>query len=261
VQVDVERERSGRERSARQRTGGGRLAPVLDLLTSALPALAGRADGDVPSVLDCGGGSGTFAVPLAAAGADVTVVDISADALATLVRRADEADVSSLVHPVQGDAEALSSLVPDKHFDLVLAHGIFEAFDDLPAAFDGIADAVRPGGMLSVLVNNPVAAVIARALAGELETALAELASLDTTATRTGPDAVVALCASAGFEIEQRQGIGVFADLVPGAVLDRAGARETLARLDAAAAGRSPFADIAGRVHLLARRPGGADGA
>ena len=54
------------------------------------------------ALLDCGGGSGTFAVPLAAAGADVTVVDISADALATLQRRADEAGVAALGAPGAG---------------------------------------------------------------------------------------------------------------------------------------------------------------
>ena len=41
-------------------------------------------------VLDVGGGSGMFAVPLARLGHDVTVVDPSADALATLRRRADD---------------------------------------------------------------------------------------------------------------------------------------------------------------------------
>jgi S-adenosylmethionine-dependent methyltransferase len=265
VHIEVDQERAGADRFARERASSGRLAPVFGVLTSALPGLArsatGAGDRVFPTVLDCGGGSGTFAVPLAAAGADVTVIDISADALATLARRADEAGVSALVHPVQGDAEALSELVSGARYDLVLAHGILEAFDDMAAPFGGIADAVRPGGLLSVLVNNPAAAVVARALAGELDAALDELAALDSTASRTGPDAVVALCSSAGFVIEQRQGVGVFADLVPGAVLDGAGARETLARLDAAAASRSPFADIAGRVHLLARRPdGGADG-
>ena len=39
-------------------------------------------------VLDVGGGSGIFAVPLARLGHEVTVVDPSADALATLARRA-----------------------------------------------------------------------------------------------------------------------------------------------------------------------------
>jgi len=47
-----------------------------------------------PAVLDVGGGSGTRAVPLAARGCTVTVVDTSIDALAMLRRRAAEAGVS-----------------------------------------------------------------------------------------------------------------------------------------------------------------------
>ena len=54
-------------------------------------------------VLDVGGGSGMFAVPLARLGHDVTVVDPSADALATLRRRADTAGVGERVHAIQGD--------------------------------------------------------------------------------------------------------------------------------------------------------------
>src|ERR1700710_1683847 len=121
----------------------GRLGLIARLLGDALEQVT--APGAVAELLDCGGGSGTFAVPLAVAGADVTVVDISADALATLQRRAAEAGVSRLVHPVQGDAEALTDLLPAAAFDLVLAHGILEAVDDIDAVFAGIAGAVGPG--------------------------------------------------------------------------------------------------------------------
>jgi hypothetical protein len=98
--------------------------------------------------------------------------------------------------------------------------------------------------------------VIARALAGEPTVALAELDELTGVAARVGPDAVQRLCEAAGLTLQSRHGIGVFSDLVPGAALDQPGARDALDRLDADAAGRSPFAEIAARVHLLVRRPG-----
>lgn len=232
----------------------GRFGLVSRLLAEALPTVT--VGEQPPSVLDCGGGSGTYSVPLAAAGADVTVVDISADALAILSRRATEAGVARLVHPLQGDVEALADLVDGRQFDLVLAHGILESVDDVDATFAGIAAAVRPGGLISVLVGNPAAAVIARALAGEPAIALAELYELDAATARVSPDAVQTLCAAAGFAVEARHGIGVFSDLVPGSALDQPGARDALERLDTEAAGRSPFADVAARVHLLVRRPG-----
>src|SRR4051812_17915315 len=226
--------------TGRDRPGSGRLGLISRLLTGALDSVT-VADRQ-PVLLDCGGGSGTYAVPLAVAGADVTVVDISADALATLSRRAAEAGIASSVHPLPGDVEALADLVGDAQFDLVLAHGILEAVDDVAASFAAMSAAVRPGGLLSVLVGNPVASVMARALAGEPAAALAELHELDVPGARIGPDAVEQLCISAGLVVEARHGIGVFSDLVPGSALDAPGARDALDELDAAAAGRSPFA-------------------
>lgn len=206
-------------------------------------------------VLDCGGGTGRFAVPLAVAGAHVTVVDVSADALATLLRRAGEQGVADRVRAMQGDAEALGSTLPGERFDLVLAHGVLDALDNLPAGFAAIAAAVRPGGLLSVLVDNPVAGVLSRALAGDLLAAEREVAALDAVpGAQADPDTVLRLCAEHGLTVEQRHGIGIFRDLVPGRVLDHPGAGEALDRLEAACAQRSPFAQIAARVHLLARR-------
>jgi S-adenosylmethionine-dependent methyltransferase len=206
-----------------------------------------------PTVLDCGGGSGRYAVRLAADGATVTVVDVSIDALATLRLRAAEAGVATRVVAVQGDVDALGEAIGEAVFDLVLAHGILEVVESLPRSFAAIAAAVRPGGLLSVLVSNPVAAVLARALAGDLSGAERELALLD--GGQPGPEAVHRLCAEAGLVVEQVHGIGVFRDLVPGAALDSPGARDALARVEEACAQRRPFAEIAGRVHLLARRP------
>lgn len=235
----------------------GRQGVIWQTLAAALPSVT---DGARPvRVLDCGGGSGTFAVPLAREGADVTVVDVSVDALATLERRADEASVGGAVHAVQGDVEALADVVAGATFDLVLAHGILEAVDDVAAAFAGIAAAVRPGGLVSVVVGNPVAAVLGRALAGDAAAALAELRGLTTDFTVVGGDSVRALCRSAGLLIESRHGVGVFSEWFPGSALDAPGARETLAELEAAAAATAPFVDIASRVHLLARRPADPD--
>ena len=79
----------------------GRQGLIWQLLSDALASVA--VPGATPSVLDCGGGSGSFAVPLARAGALVTVVDISVDALATLRRRAGDAGVGERVEALQGD--------------------------------------------------------------------------------------------------------------------------------------------------------------
>jgi SAM-dependent methyltransferase len=235
------------------RAGSGRSGLVLELLLDALPSVADRAR--QVAVLDCGGGSGTFAVPLAQAGAAVTVVDLSADALAILRRRAEEAGVSDAVRAISGDVERLPELVAAGSFDLVLAHGILQAVDTPATVFAELVAALRPGGVLSLLLDNPAAAVIARALVGDLELALVELRELAAAQPRADPDAVEQLCATHGLAIDSRHGVGAFSDLVPGSAVDTPAARETLARLDFEAAGREPFASLAARVHVLARRP------
>lgn len=237
----------------REPAAPGRQGMIWQLLSAALEAV--RPAGRAPTVLDCGGGSGSFAVPLARAGARVTVVDISVDALATLRRRAVEVGVDERVNAVQGDVEALADAVDGRTFDLVLAHGVLASVDDVSAAFGQIAAAIRPGGRLSVLVANPVASVLARALSGEVIAALAELRGLGTDFAQPGPDAVRALCRERGLLVHAVHGIGAFSDLVPGRSLDVPGAREALESLDAEGATLAPFSEIAGKIHFLAERP------
>ncbi|MDP9116154.1 MAG: methyltransferase domain-containing protein [Actinomycetota bacterium] len=227
---------------------------VWQVLTQSLDSVT---DGSsAPSVLDCGGGTGSLAVPLAQVGATVTVLDISVDALATLHRRSVEAGVADRVTPVQGDIEALREVVAAESFDLVLVHGTLEDVDDVQATFAEVVATVRPGGLLSVLVNNPVASVLARALAGELVEALDELHELDSSSAHpAGPEVVRQLCLQAGLIVEQTQGVGVFTELVPGSALEAPGAAEALVALEVHGAARVPFVDIASRVHTLARRP------
>ena len=212
------------------------------------------------SVLDCGGGSGRLAVPLAVAGAHVTVIDISVDALAVLRRRAIEAGVADRIVPVQGDVEALPESMTSGSFDLAIVHEVLEVVDRPGFVLAGVARAVRPGGLVSILAVNPAASVISRALAGDLVAALAELRGMVAESGAPGrlaPDALAEMCRAAGLVIEATSGVGVFAELVPGTRVDAPGGYEALAELEALAASRSPYRDIAARVHLLARR--GAD--
>jgi S-adenosylmethionine-dependent methyltransferase len=206
-----------------------------------------------PRVLDCGGGSGSLAVPLAAQGAVVTVVDVSIDALATLVRRAAEAGVSDRVTPVQGEAEGLAELVATEAFDLVLAHDVLEDVQNPVLVVRQIARVLRPGGVLSVVVANPVAGVIARALAGDVVGALAALSRPAEGVYDV--DVLAHQCLAAGLEVQSVEGLGVFIDLVPGIELERPGAIGALSQLEAAVAAQPPYRDIASRLHLQARRP------
>jgi 2-polyprenyl-3-methyl-5-hydroxy-6-metoxy-1,4-benzoquinol methylase len=204
-------------------------------------------------VLDCGGGSGSLAVPLAEQGAVLTVVDVSIDALATLMRRAAEAGVSDRVTAVQGEAESLAELVAAETFDLVLAHDVLEDVQNPVLVLRQIATVLRPDGVLSVVVANPVAGVLARVLAGDVAGALTILHRPAQQAYDAA--ALAELCLAAGLQSQSVEGLGVFTDLVPGIELERPGAIAALSELESAVAGQPPYRDIASRLHLRARRP------
>jgi SAM-dependent methyltransferase len=224
--------------------------------------LARRGDHGPLRVVDAGGGTGGFAVPLAEAGHEVTVVDASPDALAALTRRAREAGVDGRVRAVQGDADRLLDVVAAGAADLVLCHSVLEHVDDPVAAAAAMAGVLRSGGCASVLVANRAATVFSRALGGHFAHAAAALADPDgrwgpgdTTRRRFDVPGAEILLERAGLAVEQIHGVRVIADLVPGALLDtEPGAVDALLALELAAAGVPPYRDVATQLHFLARR-------
>jgi S-adenosylmethionine-dependent methyltransferase len=220
-------------------------------------------------VLDVGGGSGMFAVPLARLGHDVTVVDPSADALATLRRRADTAGVGALVHGIQGDGDLLHEVLPaadadsegsgQDSYDLALCHYVLEVVDDPAVTLGEISRALRPGGQLSVATANRAGAVLGRAVAGHPVEALALLEDRDPAPARSKParrrfssQEMLALVEGAGLRPGPWRGVSVVADLLEAT----SGAESRAVRaLELALAEESPYRDIATGLHVLATRP------
>jgi len=216
-------------------------------------------------VLDIGGGTGGFAVPLAGLGHRVTVVDPSPDALAALARRADEEDVADRVTGLQGDLGNLRELLPDpedRGVDLVLCHGVLGLVEDPADALATITSVLRPGGALSLLVNQRHAAVLARAMAGHfvqareiLEGDQSARQSKDRGEHRFTAEEVAQLLGVAGFATSSTHGIRVFADLVPSSLLDlEPGASAALLELERAVAGRPDYLTLASQLHVVATR-------
>jgi SAM-dependent methyltransferase len=207
-------------------------------------------------IVDIGGGTGGFAVPLAELGHRVQVIDPSPDALASLDRRARERGVADRITGQQGDLSDLHALVEEA--DLVLCHGVLEMVEDPAAALAAIAGVLRPGGHLSLLVAQRHAAVVARAMAGHFQAAR-ELLDGDLASGRGGRrfthDEVVDLLGAAGLRPRSVQAVRVFSDLVPGSLLDlEPGATAALVELERAVATRPEYLPLAAQVHVIAQR-------
>lgn len=242
--------------SASERRGAARTAVVWEALREVLDA-----PGDV---LDIGGGTGGFAVRVAELGHRVRVVDPSPDALAALARRAQESGVADRVTGQQGDLSGLPEDLDAGSVDVVLCHGVLEVVDDPAAALATIAGVLRPGGTLSLLVAQRHAAVVARAMAGHFGQAKALLDPSTGSGHRDGAgragrrftrEELDALLPVAGLTPVSVHGIRVFADLVPGSLLDlEPGAARALVDLEQAAATRPEFLPLATQLHVIAHR-------
>jgi S-adenosylmethionine-dependent methyltransferase len=247
---------------------GGMLWDVLRAVVSARAAETGRQALDI---VDVGGGTGGLAVPFAALGHNVTVIDPSPDALAAAQRRAAEA--GTRLTSVQGEAASLDSVAGAASADLIICHNVLEYVDSPADAMSAIARVLRPSATVSVLAANTVAAVLHRALAGRFAEARSLLqegtGGLVPPRDRGVPGGrppgpaerrftlpeLIALIEAAGLRPGEAHGLRVFGGLVPGALLEGdAAASDALRALEEAAAIIPPLRDIASQLHVLGHR-------
>jgi S-adenosylmethionine-dependent methyltransferase len=236
------------------RRDGIRSSLIWDVLSAVVSARVAATGRPALDIVDVGGGTGGLAVPFAALGHNVTVVDPSPDALAAAQRRAAEA--GARLASVQGEAASLDGVVGPGAADLVICHNVLEYVEEPAEAMSAIARVLRPSATVSLLVSNAVAAVLHRALAGRFAEARALLA--DTKACRprrfTLPE-LTALVEQAGLRAGEAHGLRIFGGLVPGALLEGdAAAADALRALEAAAASTPPLRDIAAQLHVVGHR-------
>ena len=254
---------AARPGDAERKRDGTRSTLVWDALQDVVAARTASSGRAVLDIVDVGGGTGGFAVPFAALGHRVTVVDPSPDALAAAQRRAAEVPVT--LTAVQGEADGLDGLVGAGSADLVICHNVLEYVDSPAAAMAAIARVLRPGATVSVLAANVVAAVLHRALAGRYAEARRLLAAEGSgpqpteapptteTPRRFTLAGLTALIEGAGLRAGDAHGIRVFAGLLPAGGADP-GTADALRALEEAAAVYPALRDIAARLHVLGHR-------
>ncbi len=227
-------------------------ALLTDLLTEQLLAWQAETSTTDPlHIVDLGGGTGGLAAGLAGHGHRVTVVDPSPDALASLDRRAADAGLGHRLTGLLGDAAELVDLIGAGQADVVVCHSVLEFVDDPAEALAAIAATLRPVGLLSLLVGQRPAAVLAHALSGHLGAARAVLAD----AHRFDRSMIINLVGQSGFQVVAVHGIGAVASLVHESLLNsQADAWSELHALERDISSVPDFQTMAPQLHVSARR-------
>ncbi|HEX9236679.1 MAG TPA: methyltransferase domain-containing protein [Actinomycetota bacterium] len=224
-----------------------RLDLVLERLLERLPP-------PPAAVLDAGGGTGAFAIPLAARGYDVTLVDRSWEWLDVAGGKAEESRVR--LRLVQGAMQEVGSLLDGQSFDAILCHTVLLYLDDPGTALEQLRTLARPGAVLSILEKNRDGLPLRPGFAGDYAEALRVLDD-PVAAGRLGvPNRarsvgeLRSLLLAAGWRSEDWIGVRLFSDMV--LTLDEDRYADLLA-LDRVAGSREPYRRLARLIHLLAR--------
>lgn len=219
-------------------------------------------------VLDAGGGNGLDALPLAAQGYPVDLVDYSPAMLADAARQAAQLAPAAPIVTHSADLRDIAALFPAARFDLVLCHNVLQYIDDVPALFRSLAALLRPGGWMSVVsINRYSIPYHAAFLDGDLAAAFAQLGARTARARIFDADMRSFSAAELSQELT-RAGLVVEADYGIRCLCDYWGdnARKAdpqvfaqIERLERALTGQHPYKLLARYFQVIARRPAGHD--
>ena len=190
--------------------GGPRGALRLTLLDTLLPEML---DLETQSVLDVGGGLGQLAAWFAQRGHDVTLLEPSGD----MLERARQVLGGQSVSLVQAPLQALPDCAPGP-WSLIACHAVLEWLGDPRAAFATLAQALAPGGQLSLMVFNRDALRMSNVVKGNLQKALDDRLEGTGQRQRLTPisplchEQVVAWSGECGLSIRSVAGIRIFHD-------------------------------------------------
>jgi S-adenosylmethionine-dependent methyltransferase len=217
-------------------------------------------------VLDAGGGTGSYALPLAQQGHQVCLLDFSAQMLAIARQKAEQLDPSLLgrMDFCHAPVEEIPRLFPPEHFDLILCHTLLEYVSEPWEVLRTLITVLRPGGLISLLFANPYADPLRWALTrGDLEKARLALCEQVSSADLFGlprrtftAEMVQETMNQVRVEMVAEYGIRIFADYLPVEKLADPEFFARLLELEAVAGTLYPYKLIARYTHLLGGKRG-----
>jgi len=218
------------------------------------------------TVLDVGGGAGHQSFPLAQAGYDVTLLDVSPAMLDKARKRLERLpdEVQQRVTVLEADGLNADEAVNGQRFAAVLCHGVLGYLEEPEALLDQLCRCAAPGGIVSIMTGNAKATAVQPALERRWDDALA---AFD---TRTGigvlgvagradtVEEVSELLSRRGVEPVQWYGVWLFVDWLEfgGAQLDPTDTKqvEATAAVELEASRRDPYRQLSRVFHLVGRK-------
>lgn len=169
-------------------------------------------------ILDAGGGTGFYSIPLAVKGHEVVILDMSQKMLEAAQSKAKKLGVAKRVKIQLGDMEDMKQ--PSQSFDVVLCHLSFCYVENPHRALTEFYRVLRKGGILSLIVENKLFFSISEAFKGNPQEAYKRLKekTLFVTVPRLGRlrtferREVTALLQEVGFEPIRTLGLRVIGD-------------------------------------------------
>ncbi len=225
--------------------------------------LGSHLPGPASRVVDGGGGAATQAIPLTRDGHRVTIVDPSVAMLAAAgeALAAEPPEVRERLALVEGRGEDAPALIGAGETDVACCHGVAMYLDDPGPLLAGLADLVRPGGIVSIIATNRRCLAARAALRGHWEEALGlfdadrYVNGLGVDARADDPDELTSRLAALGVDPVAWYGVRVFSDAW--AAGDGRFAEADPAAVEAVeweAGRRDPYRQVSRLFHWIGRR-------
>jgi 2-polyprenyl-3-methyl-5-hydroxy-6-metoxy-1,4-benzoquinol methylase len=227
--------------------GRVRLELVMERLLAHLPAPPAR-------ILDAGGGTGAFAIPLAALGHDVTMLEPEDEWLTLAKQHA--AEEGANVHFIPGRAEHAPDLV-DGPFDAILCHVVLAYVDRPGQVLSALRTVAADGALLSSMEKNRHGLPVRPGIRGDYVTAVKLLddpyaaGGLGIVNRAFSPAELRSILLATGWRTEWWGGVRLFSDSAPEPEDDET--FRSLLELDREAGRREPLRRMTRFVHVLAR--------